>query len=297
MYKLISLRTFIAGIITTAFLAGCNQTYPKWYYQAQLSGLESDSCRQALEQTGGKKVTLPEICDVTVTNAIITHPEYRKTETPLEIRTVESADILTNRAYEALKADRYEDAILSYSKAILLDPSDEYSFYNRGVAYTKLKLHDEAIADYTRTIALSPTFEQAYNNRGVAFMNRDQFNKAASDFLSASNINPLDAKHRSNAGLAYGRLKEREKAIEQYNHAISLNPKQPNYLYFRSKELTALKRFHEAITDLKKAISLNPNDYRYYWQISIAYRKIYDVDNANENCARANELHHETIRC
>ena len=59
MHKLISLRTFIAGLATTACLAGCNQTDPKWCYQAQLSGLVSDGCRQALEQTGGKEVTLP----------------------------------------------------------------------------------------------------------------------------------------------------------------------------------------------------------------------------------------------
>ena len=62
MHKQISLRTFIAGLITTAFLAGCSQTYPRWYYQAQLDGLQTEDCRMALREEGGKGAKFPEIC-------------------------------------------------------------------------------------------------------------------------------------------------------------------------------------------------------------------------------------------
>ncbi len=57
----------------------------------------------------------------------------------------------------------HESAIKDFTKAINLDAENEKAFYQRGLAYLKLKNEVDALADFKSAITLNPDFEEALN--------------------------------------------------------------------------------------------------------------------------------------
>jgi len=92
----------------------------------------------------------------------------------------------------------YKDAIASFNEAIKLEPHFSKAYYNRGLAYAKIKEYTNAIFDFRKAIELDLDFMEAYYNCGIAYMklgdNKEAFqylkvaaslgNKKAEDILS-----------------------------------------------------------------------------------------------------------------
>ena len=63
---------------------------------------------------------------------------------------------------------RREAALLSYDRAIALDPTDVMAHYNRALLMQDCSRWDEALASYDRAIELNPQFADAQYNRSMA---------------------------------------------------------------------------------------------------------------------------------
>ena len=155
---------FIALLLT-----GCNQHYPKWYYEAQLSGLESHSCKRAMRQSDGNSKMVPDVCEVAISNAIISRPEYQKTDTPPKIQPLEPLDDIKAQAFKAVSENRYNEAITFFSIAISLEADNKILYYNRGDLHFKSEDYEEALADYDKAISIDPYHSMAYRNRSAAY--------------------------------------------------------------------------------------------------------------------------------
>src|SRR5687768_5840536 len=79
----------------------------------------------------------------------------------------QDAELLNARGFRQAKKENYLKAIIFFTKAIQADPYFEDAYYNRALAYSKLKRFELSIADYTRAISIRPRFRIAYNNRGA----------------------------------------------------------------------------------------------------------------------------------
>jgi len=90
-----------------------------------------------------------------------------------------------NRGIAYAKKEQYDKAILDYSKAIEIDPTYAKAYYNRGIAYRKKGQNDRAIEDYNKAIEIDPNYAKAYNNRGNIYKNNGQYGRAISDFQKA----------------------------------------------------------------------------------------------------------------
>jgi len=78
------------------------------------------------------------------------------------------------------------EAVASYDKAINLKPSDMVDDYiNRGNAYDEANRFDEALLDYAKALQISPGYGEAYYNRGIAYENHHMLKEARDDFVSA----------------------------------------------------------------------------------------------------------------
>lgn len=73
-----------------------------------------------------------------------------------------------NKGVELQNDDRYQEAIVEYTKAIELDDQLARAYTNRGNLYGQLGQFDRAIADFDQAIALDPGDALAYWNRGLA---------------------------------------------------------------------------------------------------------------------------------
>ena len=57
-------------------------------------------------------------------------------------------------------------------------PNHFKAFFNRGFAHDKLNRFDEAILDYTRAIQIDPNNAYTYYNKGISLDRKGDYDKA-----------------------------------------------------------------------------------------------------------------------
>ncbi len=84
----------------------------------------------------------------------------------------------------------YEQALLSYRKAVLEISSHIHA--KRGVARSLMQLdqYDESLKLYNEIIELEPTFAGSYANRGILHDRNKNYDAAIKDYQTAIQLNP-----------------------------------------------------------------------------------------------------------
>ena len=77
-------------------------------------------------------------------------------------------------------------AIDACTAIILLDPQNDGSFVNRGIAYRRVGEVELALEDYEEAIHLNPDAADAFNNRGNALRAKEEFDLAIRDYTKPS---------------------------------------------------------------------------------------------------------------
>ena len=103
-----------------------------------------------------------------------------------------SADENIRHAEQAVRRNKFEEAIAAYDKAIYRRPDDAFIYYSRGLAKAGLKQYEAAITDYDRAIQLNPNYASAYYQRGVAKTQLEQYDYDAAivDYDEAIRLDP-----------------------------------------------------------------------------------------------------------
>jgi len=100
----------------------------------------------------------------------------------------DSAKEFSDGGAEFARQNRYEEAIISYSRAIELNPKFTEAYYGRGLAYGCKGEFDKAIADFTTVMVFDPGFAAAYNDRAVAYSSKKEYDKAWTDIHNAEKL-------------------------------------------------------------------------------------------------------------
>jgi tetratricopeptide (TPR) repeat protein len=164
-------------------------------------------------------------------NASVLHPYYQ------ELANVQK------------KLFKNQNAVLNYSKAIEMNPSDVNSLVNRGIVYFEMKDLPAASADFTKAISMNAKNPEA-------FYWRAQVNQQMGQFASA---------------------------ISDYNQAINIDEKRPNYFVGRAECYFTTSDFSSAVRDYKKALELNPSDAALNKAYANARQKKYDTNRETVN--------------
>ena len=93
------------------------------------------------------------------------------------IRNVESnpSDYKSwNKLAERILEEEYRQAITSYDKAIELNPNNKDSWYNRGLALSKVGRYDGAIQSFDKVIDIDANNTDALNAKGLALERLDK---------------------------------------------------------------------------------------------------------------------------
>lgn len=83
----------------------------------------------------------------------------------------------------------YEEAVVEFEEAVVLNPKISVIYNNLGRAYTAVHRFDEAISTLEQAIAMSPGFADFHNNLGVAYLKKEYCKKAVEQFLRAADSN------------------------------------------------------------------------------------------------------------
>ena len=91
----------------------------------------------------------------------------------------------------------------AYTQAIMQQPNDVRSHFNRGIVYITMGEYDKAIEDYDKVIAMQADYPEAYHNRGWAYFHKDMFDHAIEDCNQALLLNPDIGPAYLTRGMAY----------------------------------------------------------------------------------------------
>lgn len=97
------------------------------------------------------------------------------------------AAVITWPAWSGIVYDNLGNytALANYSKAVLLNPKDATTFYDRGHIYDELGYYDRALADYSEALRLNPEFATAFCSRARLFALQGESDEALSDLRQA----------------------------------------------------------------------------------------------------------------
>ena len=135
-----------------------------------------------------------------------------------------SADEYIMRADQAVRRDKFKEAIDDYDKAIYRRPGDASLYYSRGLAKVQAEQYEDAIKDYNEATQLNSSYTSAYHERGFAKAQLRQYDAAIADYDEAIRLNPDDSSVYYQRGLAKAELRQYDAAIADYDEAIRLNP-------------------------------------------------------------------------
>jgi tetratricopeptide (TPR) repeat protein len=97
----------------------------------------------------------------------------------------QTAAKLNSQGFRQAKKGNYSRAIELFTQAIKANEFFTDAYYNRALAYSRLKQYEQAISDYTKAIEIRPHFKMAYNNRGADRNELKDFKGAIEDYTKA----------------------------------------------------------------------------------------------------------------
>ena len=175
-----------------------------------------------------------------------------------------------------------EEAIVSYGKALAINPDYADAYYNMGNALQDQGNLEEAILSYGKALAIKPDYAGAYYNIGVALQEQDNLEEAIEAYSKALAIKPDYADAHNNMGYALKEQGNLEEAIEAYGKAVSLKPDYAVAHYNMGDALQEQGNLEEAIEAFRKALAIKPDYVTAYYNMANALKEQGNLEEAIE---------------
>ncbi|OQY41505.1 MAG: hypothetical protein B6242_17295 [Anaerolineaceae bacterium 4572_78] len=133
------------------------------------------------------------------------------------------------------------------------------SYYRQGNVYLEDEKYDQAIVAYTQAILLEPNYAEAYNNRAWAYVHKGDYDLALSDVTTAINFDKTQAYMYDTRGFVYYRKGYSKEALMDYTKAILLEPARADFYNGRARVHEEMDNVAKAMDDYKKVMRLNNN--------------------------------------
>jgi tetratricopeptide (TPR) repeat protein len=101
------------------------------------------------------------------------------------------------------------------------DPQAEEHFY-QGIEYIRQKNTDAAIKEFTKAIEIDPSYSYAYYNRALEYYRIGELESSLADYNRAMELEPDNPYWTYERGFLHLKLGYREKAIIDLERAIEL---------------------------------------------------------------------------
>lgn len=175
------------------------------------------------------------------------------------VRAEERALAYRYRGEARMAAGASADAIMDFSEAILLQPTNMLALAGRGRARLIGRDYDGAIEDYSAAIKLAPDTAWLLIERGHVHLVREDTAAAIGDLNAALAREPKNARAFNNRGLAHRRAGNLDQALADYTSAIGINPVYAVAYANRGYAEVARGQRDRAISDLQTALLIDPS--------------------------------------
>ena len=185
---------------------------------------------------------------------------------------------------------KYEEAIRSYSNALMITPRSVTLLKNRAALYAEIDSLDAALIDYTSVISLDTKEEEALYRRGMIYLEKNDTLAARIDFERMLQINPQSSDARVGLATLMKFRNYYKEAADLYTQVISINKNAADLDFGREETYFYLGRIAKAREDIKKAMELNEGDPLYYILRSRINWAQYEKEAAYDDLDKALEL-------
>lgn len=192
-----------------------------------------------------------------------------------------------------LQSRQFENAVQSFTQALILQPKNDSLLALRGFAYNQSGQYLKAYQDFSEAISINPKEPHYYSQRALYHISRQNYQLAKEDYTfaiglqekaeffrmrglmelylgnfrgsiqdnsDAIRIDPNDFKAYVNKGSAWMYLKNYQKAIEDFDHIILLNPDHVFALSNRGMAYQLMGDLKNAKADFRKAVKIDSHN-------------------------------------
>lgn len=118
------------------------------------------------------------------------------------------AESLKNEGNRLMKDEKYQEALIYYSRAINLDATNPVFYCNRAAAYSKIGELNKAIEDCKMSLRYDANYSKAYGRLGLAYSKLNRHEEAIDAYKNALRIEPSNVDYQNNLAVTQERLKE-----------------------------------------------------------------------------------------
>lgn len=156
------------------------------------------------------------------------------------------------------KIARYNQAILSFDRAIALKSDLTDAYHLRGRCYMALSEPERAAQDFTKVIEQRPNDPAGWVDRGSAYVAYNKFPQAEADASKAIEIDPKRSAAFNLRGVAIRKSGDPQKALDDFNRAVELEQSADNY-FERGATYQMMGEHRLAIADFDQVIKMIPD--------------------------------------
>jgi predicted O-linked N-acetylglucosamine transferase (SPINDLY family) len=180
-----------------------------------------------------------------------------------------------------------KDAVLSYQRALKLQPGIAQAHNNLGVALRSLGRNKEALTSFRRAIELEPDSASAHTNLGITYKDLGRLEKAAASYRRATELDPALVEAHLNLGNIHWGQGQYEQALGCYQDALRANPNHTGVHQSLGLALQELGRYDEAAASFRTALQLHPNDAETHYNLGVVLGQLRRYSDAAESYRKA----------
>jgi tetratricopeptide (TPR) repeat protein len=170
----------------------------------------------------------------------------------------------------------YSDADKWFSEVTVESPNDADAWYLLGRTKYNEERYDEAVSSFERALLLHPRYIEAENNLGLSFRELNELDMAKVAFQAAidwQGNSPVDAQPYLNLGSLLAAQGGFDKAITNLVQAVALSPDNPKTHEELGSAYDAQGDLVKAQSELEKAVALAPDTSALHYKLAKIYRK------------------------
>lgn len=159
---------------------------------------------------------------------------------------METAAFLNDSGIALTEANRPNEAIVFFRKALSMEPENPGLWLNLGIAQQKTGDYEEAMNSFQRALCIDETLAEAWMSMGLIYYELEQFELAEDSYHSALKHNGDSPKSWNNLGVLYFARKFYENARHCFEEAVALAPLYEEALFNLRDTCRELKDYRAA---------------------------------------------------
>jgi tetratricopeptide (TPR) repeat protein len=144
---------------------------------------------------------------------------------------METAAFLNDSGIALTEANRPNEAIPLFRKALIMEPENPLLWMNLGIAQQRTGNYEEALNSFQRSIFISSDLAEVWDSMGLIYYELEQFELAEECYHSALARQGDAPKTWNNLGVLYFVEGSYEEARHCFEEAVSLSPLYYEALY------------------------------------------------------------------